>query len=82
MEKVMKLSSNTLNLLNNFSTINSGITVKTGNEISTVSAMKNIFAKAKDILSPDQFEAFKDAVTTTTDMQKSQLEMAAQMFGN
>ena len=42
----MKLSSNTLNLLNNFSTINSGITVKTGNEISTVSAMKNIFAKA------------------------------------
>ena len=42
----MKLSSNTLNLLNNFSTINSGITVKAGNEISTVSAMKNIFAKA------------------------------------
>ena len=47
MEKVkMKLSSNTLNLLNNFSTINSGITVKAGNEITTVSAMKNIFAKA------------------------------------
>jgi len=42
----MKLSNNTLNLLNNFSTINSGITVKAGNEISTVSAMKNIFAKA------------------------------------
>ena len=42
----MKLSSNTLNLLNNFSTINSGITVKAGNEITTVSAMKNIFAKA------------------------------------
>ena len=46
MEKVMKLSSNTLNLLNNFSTINSGITVKSGNELTTVSAMKNIFAKA------------------------------------
>ena len=47
MEKVkMKLSSETLNLLNNFSTINSGITVKAGNQISTVSAMKNIFAKA------------------------------------
>ena len=42
----MKLSDNTLNLLNNFSTINSGMTVKAGNEISTVSAMKNIFAKA------------------------------------
>ena len=42
----MKLSSNTLNLLNNFSTINSGITVKSGNELTTVSAMKNIFAKA------------------------------------
>ena len=42
----MKLSDNTLNLLNNFSTINSGITVKSGNEITTVSAMKNIFAKA------------------------------------
>jgi len=48
MEKVkkMKLSSNTLNILNNFSTINSGITVKSGNELTTVSAMKNIFAKA------------------------------------
>ena len=42
----MKLSSNTLNILNNFSTINSGITVKSGNELTTVSAMKNIFAKA------------------------------------
>ena len=42
----MKLSDNTLKLLNNFSTINSGITVKSGNEIATVSAMKNIFAKA------------------------------------
>ena len=42
----MKLSDNTLNLLNNFSTINSGITVKAGKEITTVSAMKNIFAKA------------------------------------
>ena len=42
----MKLSNNTLNVLNNFSTINSGITVKAGNELSTVSAMKNIFAKA------------------------------------
>tara|TARA_R110000796_G_scaffold250202_1_gene378868 strand:- start:414 stop:1082 length:669 start_codon:yes stop_codon:yes gene_type:complete len=42
----MKLSDNTLKLLNNFSTINSGITVKAGNEITTVSAMKNIFAKA------------------------------------
>lgn len=42
----MKLSDNTLKLLNNFSTINSGITVKSGNELTTVSAMKNIFAKA------------------------------------
>jgi len=42
----MKLSNSTLNVLNNFSTINSGITVKAGNELTTVSAMKNIFAKA------------------------------------
>lgn len=42
----MKLSNETLNILRNFSTINSGITVKEGNELKTVSAMKNIFAKA------------------------------------
>ena len=42
----MKLSNETLNVLRNFSTINSGITIAEGNELKTVSAMKNIFAKA------------------------------------
>ena len=42
----MNISNETLDILGNFSSINSGITVKAGNELVTVSAMKNIFAKA------------------------------------
>ena len=42
----MNISPETLDILRNFSTINSGLTVKEGNELKTVSAMKNIFAKA------------------------------------
>ena len=42
----MNISNETLDILRNFSSINSGITVKAGNELVTVSSMKNIFAKA------------------------------------
>ena len=42
----MNISNEPLDILRNFSSINSGITVKAGNELVTVSAMKNIFAKA------------------------------------
>ena len=42
----MNISNETLDILRNFSSINSGLTVKAGNELKTVSAMKNIFAKA------------------------------------
>ena len=42
----MNISNETLDILRNFSSINSGITVKAGNELVTVSTMKNIFAKA------------------------------------
>jgi len=42
---------------------------------------ENMFTKAQNILTSEQFSAFKDAVKTTTDMQKSQMNMAAQMFG-
>ena len=42
----MNISNETLDILRNFSSINSGITVKAGNELVTVSAMMNIFAKA------------------------------------
>ena len=42
----MNISPETLNILRNFSSINSGLTVKEGNELKTVSAMKNIFARA------------------------------------
>ncbi|VGO16830.1 hypothetical protein PDESU_05422 [Pontiella desulfatans] len=41
----------------------------------------NIIAKAEGMLTPEQFEAFKDAIKTTAELQKSQLEMASQMFG-
>ena len=42
----MKISGNTLEVLQNFSSINNGITVNIGNEIKTISPMKNIFGKA------------------------------------
>ena len=42
----MNISNETLDILRNFSSINSGLTVKEGNELKTVSAMKNIYAKA------------------------------------
>ena len=42
----MNISPETLDILRNFSSINSGLTVKEGNELKTVSAMKNIYAKA------------------------------------
>lgn len=43
----MKLSNETLAILKNFATINSGILFKEGNTISTVSPQKNILADAK-----------------------------------
>ena len=43
----MKLSSKTINVLKNFSTINQNLVIKEGSNIATMSAMKNIVAKAK-----------------------------------
>ena len=43
----MKLSNATINVLKNFSTINQNLVIKEGSDISTMSAMKNIVAKAK-----------------------------------
>ena len=42
----MKLSNGTVTVLKNFSTINPNLVIKAGNTISTMSAMKNIVAKA------------------------------------
>jgi len=42
----MKLSSETIEVLKNFSTINQNLVIKAGSDISTMSAMKNIVAKA------------------------------------
>ena len=42
----MKLSNATINVLKNFSTINQNLVIKEGSDISTMSAMKNIIAKA------------------------------------
>ena len=42
----MKLSNGTVTVLMNFSTINQNLVIKPGNKISTMSAMKNIVAKA------------------------------------
>jgi hypothetical protein len=43
----MKLSNQTINVLKNFSTINQNLVIKEGSDIATMSAMKNIVAKAK-----------------------------------
>jgi len=43
---MMKISSDTRDVLKNFSTINSGIRVKSGNKLETISNMKNILAVA------------------------------------
>ena len=42
----MKLNTNTQNVLKNFSEINTHILIKPGKELSTISTMRNIFAKA------------------------------------
>jgi hypothetical protein len=43
----LKISNETLEILKNFSSINSNILVKPGNTISTISPVKNIMAEAK-----------------------------------
>ena len=49
----MKLSTNTLSVLKNFSVINEGIYVKKGNVVETISKQKNILARAE---LPDSFD--------------------------
>ena len=43
----MNLTSDTINVLKNFSDINQNILVKPGNKIQTISTMKNILAEAE-----------------------------------
>jgi hypothetical protein len=43
----MKLTTETISVLKNFSTINANLMVKAGSSLSTMSAMKNIVAKAE-----------------------------------
>ena len=43
----MNLSNETVSVLKNFSTINQNLVIKSGNIISTISAQKNIVAKAE-----------------------------------
>lgn len=42
---------------------------------------RQILSKAERMLSAEQLNAFKDAINTFTELQNSQLEVAAQMFG-
>ena len=42
----MKLSEKTISILKNYSTINQNLMITSGNTLSTMSAMKNIVAKA------------------------------------
>ena len=43
----MKLSSNTISVLKNYASINQNLVIKEGKELTTMSAMKNIIAKAE-----------------------------------
>ena len=43
----MKLTTETISVLKNFSTINNNLMVKAGSSLSTISAVKNIIAKAE-----------------------------------
>ena len=43
----MKLNQNTIEVLKNFADINTNILIKQGKELSTISTMRNIFAKAE-----------------------------------
>ena len=43
----MKLSNNTISVLKNFASINQNLMIKEGKEITTMSAMKNIVARAE-----------------------------------
>ena len=55
----MKLSNETVSVLKNFSTINQNLVIKSGNKITTMSAMKNIVAKAAVIENfPQQFAIY------------------------
>ena len=47
MEKTMKLSKNTINILHNFESINSAIVLNKGSELVTISKSETIFAKAR-----------------------------------
>lgn len=49
----MKISTETLNVLKNFSTINSSIVVKAGSKIRTISPVKNILA---EYIATEEFE--------------------------
>ena len=42
----MQISRQTFDILKNFSEINSGILVKPGDKLETISSLKNILAKA------------------------------------
>ena len=42
----MKLSEHTISVLKNYANINQNLVVKEGNELLTMSSMKNIVAKA------------------------------------
>lgn len=42
---------------------------------------KSIIEQAQDLLTAEQLKAFEEAINSTAEMQKAQMEMAAQMFG-
>ena len=58
----MKLSSDTVTVLRNFSDINQNILFKVGNKLKTMSTMKNIVAKAEIKEDIEQIEKVQNIV--------------------
>ena len=80
---MMKISDQTLEVLKNFSEINTNILVKPGSELSTISTMKNILAKATITESFDKQFAIYDLselLGIVSAIDKPDIDMANEKF--
>ena len=77
----MKITRQTIDILKNFSTINSSILVKPGSELETISTMKNILAKSTVSENWNQQFAIYDLVEFLGTITAESLENAELEFG-
>ena len=73
----MKLSDQTLEVLKNFSDINTNILVKPGSELSTISTMKNILAKATIT---ESFDKLSELLGIVSAIEKPDVDISNEKF--